>query len=236
MQDIGTKSSITCMCSCVPLQIECIIETLSTEGAEVSLCIAVTLHVTIQQPGQTKGFSTGATGKPRRVIFTSHWWQLFTLLLLRHVSYHWVLDPVTAVDQLQVGVLGDAVALLEDEDALLQVVDAEEVFLFVSVPRRRLLSARRSWRRPLHRLVVVIDNRGHGGGEAECLGVDLRLSSKVGKNLLLDVGEPLLLSVGSRLPDSDASLRSKRLEGKMVLVELLCRPPTLQLLGLAHVA
>ena len=124
------------MCSRVPLQVECIIETLSTEGAEVSLCIAVTLHVTIQQSRQTKGFSTSATGKPRRVIFTSHWRQLFTLLLLRHVSYHWVLDPVTAVDQLQMGILGDAVALLEDEDTLLQVVDAEKVFLFVSVPRR----------------------------------------------------------------------------------------------------
>jgi len=126
----------SCMCSCVPLQIECIVETLSTEGAEVSLCIAVTLHVTIQQSRQTKGFSTSATGKPRRVIFTSHWWQLFTLLLLRHISHHWVLDAVTTIDELQMGVLGNAVALLEDEDTLLQVVDAEEVFLFVSVPRR----------------------------------------------------------------------------------------------------
>merc|ERR1719490_387974 len=44
----------SCMCTCVPLQIECIVEALSTEGAEVSLCIAVTLHVTIQQPRQTK--------------------------------------------------------------------------------------------------------------------------------------------------------------------------------------
>jgi len=126
----------SCMCSCVPLQIECIVEALSTEGAEVSLCIAVTLHVTIQQSRQTKGFSTSATGKPRRVIFTSHWRQLFTLLLLWHVRHHWVLDPVTAVDQLQMGILGDAVTLLEDEDTLLQVVDAEKVFLFVSVPRR----------------------------------------------------------------------------------------------------
>merc|ERR1719500_900579 len=120
----------SCMCTCVPLQIECIVEALSTEGAEVSLCITVTLH----QPRQTKGFSTSATGKPRRVVFTSHWWQLFTLLLLWHVGHHRVLDPVTAVDQLQVGVLGDAVALLEDEDALLQVVDTEKVFLFVGVP------------------------------------------------------------------------------------------------------
>merc|ERR1719365_192973 len=98
----------SCMCSCVPLQIECIIEPLSTEGAEVSLCIAVTLHVSIQQPRQAKGFSTSATGKPRRVTFASHWGQLFTLLLLGHVSHHWVLDPVTAVDELEMGTLGNA--------------------------------------------------------------------------------------------------------------------------------
>merc|ERR1719234_38888 len=47
----------SCMCTCVPLQIKCIIEALSAEGAEVALCVAVTLHVTIQQPRQTKGFS-----------------------------------------------------------------------------------------------------------------------------------------------------------------------------------
>ena len=112
------------MCTRVPLQVKCIIETLSTEGAEVSLCIAVTLHMTIQQPRQTKGFSTSATGKPRRVVFTSHWRQLFTLLFLRHIGHHWVLDPVPAVDQLEMGILGNSVALLEDEDALLQIVHA----------------------------------------------------------------------------------------------------------------
>ena len=121
------------MCTCVPLQIECIVEALSTESAEVSFCIAVTLHVTIQQPRETKGFSTSTTGKPSRVIFTPHWGQLFTLLLLWHVRNHWILDPVTAVDEFQMCILGDAVALLEDEDALLEVVDAEEVLLFVGV-------------------------------------------------------------------------------------------------------
>jgi len=131
---VATVWTDSCMSTCMPLQIECIIEALSTEGAEVSLCVAVTLHVTIQQPRQTKGFSTSATGKPRRVIFTSHWWQLFTLLLFRHVSHHWVLDAVTTIDELQMGVLGNAVALLKDEDTLLQVVDAEKVFLLVSVP------------------------------------------------------------------------------------------------------
>merc|ERR1719266_1997401 len=103
---VATVWTDSCMCTRMPLQIKCIIE----------------------------AFSTGATGKPRRVIFTSHWWQLFTLLLLRHISHHWVLDAVTAIDELQMGVLGNAVTLLEDEDTLLQVVDAKEVFLLISVP------------------------------------------------------------------------------------------------------
>jgi len=124
----------SCMCTSVSLQIECIVETLSTEGAEVSLCIAVTLHMTIQQPCKTKGFSTSATGKPRRIIFTSHWGQLFTLFFLRDIGHHRVLDPVTTIDQLEMGILRNSVALLEDEDALLQIVHAEKVFLFVSVP------------------------------------------------------------------------------------------------------
>merc|ERR1719305_777046 len=97
---VATVWTDSCMCTCVPLQIKCIIEALSTEGAEVSLC----------------------------VVLTSHWWQLFTLLLLRHISHHWVLDAMTTIDELQMGVLGNAVALLKDEDTLLQVVDAEEVF------------------------------------------------------------------------------------------------------------
>merc|ERR1719222_705521 len=133
---VATIWADSCMCTRVPLQVECIIETLSTESAEVSLCIAVTLHMTIQQPRQTKGFSTSATSKPRRIVFTSHWRQLFTLLFLRHIRHHRVLDPVTAVDQLEMGILGNSVALLEDEDTLLQIVHTEKVFLFVSVSRR----------------------------------------------------------------------------------------------------
>merc|ERR1719397_790694 len=42
---VATIWTDSCMCTCVPLQIKCIIEALSTEGAEVSLCVAVTLHI-----------------------------------------------------------------------------------------------------------------------------------------------------------------------------------------------
>merc|ERR1719400_1418993 len=44
------------------------------------------------------------------------------------------------------------------------------------------------------------------------------------------------MRMGSWLSDSNAGLGPKRLEGKVVLVELLCRPSTLELLWLAGVA
>jgi len=96
----------------------------------------VALHVTVQQPRQTKSLSTGATSKPRRVVLAPHWRQFFTLLLLRQIRNHRVLDAVTTVDEFQMCVNRNAMALLEDEDTLLEVVDAEEVLLFVRVTRR----------------------------------------------------------------------------------------------------
>ena len=94
------------------------------------------LHVTVQQPRQTESLSTGATSKPRRVVLAPHWRQFFTLLLLRQIRYHGVLDAMTTVDEFQMCVNRNAMALLEDEDTLLEVVDAEEVLLFVGVTRR----------------------------------------------------------------------------------------------------
>jgi len=96
----------------------------------------VALHVPVQQPRQTKSLSTGATSKPRRVVLAPHWRQFFTLLLLRQIRNHRVLDAVTTVDEFQMCVNRNAMALLEDEDTLLEVVDAEEVLLFVGVTRR----------------------------------------------------------------------------------------------------
>ena len=41
------KFYFTCMSSCVSLQIESIVESLATESAEISLRVAVTLHVSV---------------------------------------------------------------------------------------------------------------------------------------------------------------------------------------------
>jgi len=41
--------SDACMCSCVSLQVESVVESLAAEGTEVSLHVAVALHVAIQK-------------------------------------------------------------------------------------------------------------------------------------------------------------------------------------------
>ena len=48
----------TCMSSSMTLQIEGIVESLATEGAQVTLDVAVTLHVTVQKALQCKGLLT----------------------------------------------------------------------------------------------------------------------------------------------------------------------------------
>ena len=58
---------LTCMGSCVPLQIKCVVETLATECAEVPLGVAVTLHVPVQQPLEGESFATRATRELARV-------------------------------------------------------------------------------------------------------------------------------------------------------------------------
>ena len=51
------------MCAGVSLQIKGVIESFATEGAEVALCVAVALHVPVQQALQPKSFATNAAGK-----------------------------------------------------------------------------------------------------------------------------------------------------------------------------
>jgi hypothetical protein len=39
---------LTCVCASMPLEIECVIESLAAESADVALDVTVTLHVSIQ--------------------------------------------------------------------------------------------------------------------------------------------------------------------------------------------
>ena len=59
--DVIYEEPLTCMCSSVSLQIKGIIESFSAESAQVSLCIAVTLHVAIKESLQGEHLGTEST-------------------------------------------------------------------------------------------------------------------------------------------------------------------------------
>ena len=88
------------MSPCVSLQIEGVVESFPTESAEISLGVTVTLHVSVQKPLEGETFPTNPAGKLARVGFTSHWWQLLNLFLLREVAHHGILDAVASVNNL----------------------------------------------------------------------------------------------------------------------------------------
>ena len=102
-----SNAARTCMSSRVSLQIEGVVEPLAAEGAEVSLGVAVALHVPVEQPLQREALATHAARELAGVRLAPQRRQLLHLLLLGHVSNHRVLDPVPAVDQLQRRVRGD---------------------------------------------------------------------------------------------------------------------------------
>ena len=95
------------MSSRVSLQIEGVVEPLAAEGAEVSLGVAVALHVPVEQPLQREALATHAARELAGVRLAPQRRQLLHLLLLGDVRHHRVLDPVAAVDQLQRRVRGD---------------------------------------------------------------------------------------------------------------------------------
>lgn len=88
------------MCPGVSLQIESVVESLPTESAEISLGVTVTLHMSVQKPLEGETLPTDSAGKLARVGFTSHWWQLLNLFLLRGVAHHGILDSVAPINNL----------------------------------------------------------------------------------------------------------------------------------------
>lgn len=64
--------SLTCVCSCVSLEIECIVETLPTYRTQVSLDFAVTFQMTIQQPLKWERFATYTACE---VLSFFRWWR-----------------------------------------------------------------------------------------------------------------------------------------------------------------
>jgi len=88
------------MSSGVSLQIEGVVESLPTEGAEVPLGVTVALHVSVEQPLQGEGLPTDTTGELAGVRLAPHGGQLLNIFLLRDVTHHGVLDSVSSIDYL----------------------------------------------------------------------------------------------------------------------------------------
>ena len=74
------------MCAGVSLQIKGVIESFATEGAEVALCVAVALHVTVQQPLEAERFGTEPALELARITFRPCGWTLFQLGWLNNVA------------------------------------------------------------------------------------------------------------------------------------------------------
>jgi len=64
----------SCMSSRVSLQIEGVVEPLAAEGAEVSLGVAVALHVPVEQPLQREALAHVPAPELARVVVTPNRW------------------------------------------------------------------------------------------------------------------------------------------------------------------
>ncbi len=84
----------------VPLQVEGVVEAFSAKGAEVALGVAVTLHVSVQQPLQAEDFGTDATLKLAGITLRTHSRKSIIAEQVRCIIGQGVLDAVAAVDQL----------------------------------------------------------------------------------------------------------------------------------------
>ena len=88
------------MCSCVSLQVESVVETFPTECAEISLDVAVTLHVSVEESLEREGFAADPAPELAGILVTSLGWKL---LWFRSgsVQRQWIFDPVASIDEFQ---------------------------------------------------------------------------------------------------------------------------------------
>lgn len=100
------------MRSRVPLKIEGIVESFPAKGAEIPLDVAVTFHVTVEKPLETKRLAAQPTLETTGVLFAPGGRKLLYLGLDRDVRGERILDTVAAVDHLDREVGRDSQPLL----------------------------------------------------------------------------------------------------------------------------
>lgn len=90
----------TCMCSSMSFQIKRIIESFTTEGTQVSFCIRMTFHMSIQKSLKAKHFCAQTTLKLCRIRFGSNRSKFFICRLNLWAyfwSRHWVFNSVSSI-------------------------------------------------------------------------------------------------------------------------------------------
>ncbi len=93
---------------CVPFKVECIVEALAAEGAEIALGVAVALHVAVQQALEIEDLGAYSTLELGRIGLGAHGRKLFLGRLHRRVRRHWIFETMAAIDELDRHVRGDA--------------------------------------------------------------------------------------------------------------------------------
>ena len=83
------------------LQIKSVVESFSTEGAKVSLCVTVTLHVTVEKPLEGEDLGTETALELGRIHVGAGRRHLFNPAGVDRISGQRVLDTITSVDDLK---------------------------------------------------------------------------------------------------------------------------------------
>lgn len=85
----------------VPLQVKGIIEPFAAEGAEVSLGVAVALHVTVEEALQAEDLGTEAALELGWVSLSSGWRHLVQSSGLHRIVGKRILNAIASVDDFQ---------------------------------------------------------------------------------------------------------------------------------------
>ena len=73
------SNDLTCVSSRVSLQVESVVETFPTEGAEISLDVTVALHVPVEESLEREGLAADPAPELAGVLLASLWRQLLWL-------------------------------------------------------------------------------------------------------------------------------------------------------------
>ena len=85
----------------VPLQVKGVVEPFAAEGAEVSLGVAVALHVAVEETLEAEDLGTEAALELGRITLCPRGRHLVQPSGLHWISGQWVLNAIASVDDLQ---------------------------------------------------------------------------------------------------------------------------------------